>query len=189
MFLDHRNNTSKNFKKIKLKFEIKTSCETNEKFMSTVFAICFRFLISYKKKFKKKKNVTIMEDIDSSNSSGGGAGLPAGRINNKKRNQKKPKKLAPIEGSFLSFLSLSLSLFLFLELKFNFSFFFLDGQLSSKPNQMISKVKSIHQKRDLIEAVRKVAPASVQLSPSLYHDIAANLKTVRNFLLFILTIP
>mmetsp|Transcript_13135 Transcript_13135/g.13597 ORF Transcript_13135/g.13597 Transcript_13135/m.13597 type:complete len:695 (+) Transcript_13135:27-2111(+) len=90
-----------------------------------------------------------MEDIESSNSSN--AGLPTGRINNKKRNQKKPKKLAPLD---------------------------VDGQLSSKQNQMTTKVKAIHHKRDLIEAVRKVAPASVQLSPTLFHDIAANLKTI-----------
>lgn len=38
-----------------------------------------------------------MEDFDSSNSSGG-AGLPSGRTNNKKRNLKKPKKLAPLDG-------------------------------------------------------------------------------------------
>lgn len=43
---------------------------------------------------------------------------------------------------------------------------------------MTTKVKAIHNKRDLIEAVRKVAPASVQLSPTLFHDISANLKTV-----------
>jgi hypothetical protein len=43
---------------------------------------------------------------------------------------------------------------------------------------MTSKVKAISHKRDLIEAVRKVAPASVQLSPTLFRDISANLKTV-----------
>jgi hypothetical protein len=49
---------------------------------------------------------------------------------------------------------------------------------TTKGNQMSSKVKAIHHKRDLIEAVRKVAPASLQLSPALFRDISSNLKTV-----------
>jgi hypothetical protein len=57
----------------------------------------------------------------------------------------------------------------------------IESQLSSKGAQLISKVKAINNKRDLIEAVRKVAPATVQLSPTLFHDISGNLKTV-NFL-------
>jgi hypothetical protein len=53
---------------------------------------------------------------------------------------------------------------------------------------MTTKVKAIHHKRDLIEAVRKVAPASVQLSPTLFHDISAHLKTVCAIFIAILAI-
>jgi hypothetical protein len=42
----------------------------------------------------------------------------------------------------------------------------------------LSKTKTIQRKKDLVDAVRKVAPASVQLSPALFHDISSNLKTV-----------
>jgi len=91
-----------------------------------------------------------MDDSVSSGASSSNAGLPTGKLHTKKKATKKPKKLAPLE----------------------------DANLSTKGNQMISKVKTIQHKRDLIEAVRKVAPASVSLSPALFHDITGNLKTI-----------
>lgn len=82
---------------------------------------------------------------------GSHAGLPTGRTGTGKRKPvKKPKKLEPLE----------------------------TNQLSSQSKQMMStKVKPINKKNDLIEAVRKAAPASVTVNPSLYHDVASNLKT------------
>lgn len=65
-----------------------------------------------------------------------------------KRKVKRPKKLAPIE----------------------------DTQIHNKNSQSL-KSKTIQHKRDLVEAVRRVAPSTVHVSPLLYHDIASNLKT------------
>ena len=68
----------------------------------------------------------------------------------KRKTAKKPKKLEPLE----------------------------TNQLSAQSKQMInSKIRPIGKKQDLIEAVRKVAPASVPINPTLYHDVASNLKT------------
>lgn len=67
----------------------------------------------------------------------------------KRKPVKKPKKLEPLE----------------------------TNQLSAQSKQLASKVKPLQKKQDLIEAVRKVAPASVTISPKLYHDVASNLKT------------
>ena len=84
---------------------------------------------------------------------GSHAGLPTGSGRTgtgKRKTNKKPKKLEPLETS----------------------------QLSSQSKQMMStKVKPISKKNDLIEAVRKAAPASVTINPGLYHDVASNLKT------------
>mmetsp|Transcript_34937 Transcript_34937/g.65185 ORF Transcript_34937/g.65185 Transcript_34937/m.65185 type:complete len:706 (+) Transcript_34937:111-2228(+) len=80
------------------------------------------------------------------------AGLPSGRngASSKRKPTKKPKKLEPLE----------------------------PNQLSTQSKQMMStKVKPITKKNELIEAVRKVAPASVPMNPQLYHDVASNLKT------------
>lgn len=51
------------------------------------------------------------------------------------------------------------------------------NQLSSQSKLMSTKVKPINKKNDLIEAVRKAAPASVTINPGLYYDVASNLKT------------
>lgn len=80
------------------------------------------------------------------------AGLPSGRngASSKRKPAKKPKKLEPLE----------------------------QNQLSAQSKQMMnSKVKPLTKKNELIEAVRKVAPASVPMNPQLYHDVASNLKT------------
>lgn len=78
--------------------------------------------------------------------------LPTGRngVSGKRKSTKKPKKLEPLE----------------------------TNQLSAQSKQMInSKVKPISKKQDLIEAVRKAAPASVTINPALYHNVSSNLKT------------
>jgi hypothetical protein len=83
---------------------------------------------------------------------GSHAGLPSGRngTSAKRKTAKKPKKLEPLE----------------------------PNQLSAQSKQMMNtKVKPINKKNDLIEAVRKAAPASVTINPALYHDVASNLKT------------
>ena len=81
---------------------------------------------------------------------GSHAGLPSGRNSGKRKVTKKPKKLEPLE----------------------------PNQLSTQSKQMMNtKVKPITKKHDLIEAVRKAAPASVTINPSLYYDVASNLKT------------
>jgi hypothetical protein len=106
------------------------------------------------------------ETMSTTASSNSGNGIPNKGSNRGKKSTKKIRKLTPLEGNTVGqdFVTHPL---------------LTESQLSSKGAQLISKVKAINNKRELIEAVRKVAPASVQLSPTLFHDISGNLKTVK----------
>jgi hypothetical protein len=97
---------------------------------------------------------------------------PTSNHGSKKRHNsaKRPKKLAPIEG---------LTLLLHYCGQNNPSFDTDAPQvLTSKSNSGLNKTKCIQRKKDLVDAVRRVAPATVQISPVLFHDISSNLKTV-----------
>lgn len=85
----------------------------------------------------------------------------------KSKSLKRFKKLAPLEGLLAQLL------------RYHIAYPFADTQLSVKTNpHPLTKFKTIQHKKDLVEAVRRVAPATISTSPSLFRDVASNLKTV-----------
>ena len=60
-----------------------------------------------------------------------------------------------------------------------------EGQTQQLRHSQTTKSGFITIKKDLVEAVRRIAPASIEPSPIIFRDIQMELKTVRRGVLFL----
>jgi hypothetical protein len=67
-----------------------------------------------------------------------------------------------------------------LKITFDILFIFTEGQTQQLRHSQSTKTGFITIKKELVEAVRRIAPASIEPSPIIFRDIQMELKTVFN---------
>ena len=92
--------------------------------------------------------------------------------------KKSHTKLAPLQGNHIIYRQ---RLYYSFSFTFDFIFLCIDQSLDASSKPVFSRSLQIQHKRDLVEAVRRTNPASVNTAPLMFWDVEGNLRTVSTF--------